>query len=280
MNSMKNKLKIYCLTVAIITAVLTLLRTGALFLSYDTALGYFNSSPVTAIMNALYILGALWAASSLVLLPAGSVECKFIPTEKRHVILSFISGLAFSFSSIFLFASSSSFLDTLFAASALISAFFFAFPYALSNNFPSIRAYLSILSIVAFIGVTASLYFDMTIAMNSPHKIMGSLTLMSAMILMLCETRIFLGKSAARLHFASCLLTFILGTSYSASSLVYLLVTSPSIFIANPILLGNVGHIGIMIGVSIYSAARALTFGDTEKTATAVPEVNESAQGE
>jgi hypothetical protein len=129
----------------------------------------------------------------------------------------------------------------------------------------SIRAFTSIALIASLTIALAALYFDMTIAMNSPHKIHGSFAFMSAMIFALCETRTYLGNPLPRLHLASSLLTFMLGISFALSSVTFLITAAPSPFVTNPIVLGNIGYIGIIIGISAYATARSFTFNNTSE---------------
>ena len=88
----------------------------------------------------------------------------------------------------------------------------------------------------------------------------GIFAIMSAMILTLCETRTYLGAPLPRLHFASALLTFLIGASTAVSSVIYVATANPTAFASTPILLGNGGNIAVIVGISAYALARCFAF--------------------
>lgn len=267
---MKNKVKTYCLSALLLTFILTLLRCVSLSAFYDDAIGYFNPSFVTTVMNALYLLSSLWYLSALLLIPKSSLQTEFSPADVSIKSAAMFAAVLFVFSAVSIFATvSTSKFGLIGALTALASALFFSLITIKSKISETIRAFASIALISTLIIVLASLYFDMFIAMNSPHKILGSFTLMAAMVMVLCETRVYLCKPLTRLHLASALLTFSLGISFALSSVIYLFTASPSAFVTKPMILGNIGYLGIIVGISVYAVARCFTFVDaTEKAET------------
>lgn len=262
---MRNKVKIYCFSSLILALILTLLRCVSLTAFYDAQIGYFNSAFIVTLMNALYVIGSLWCISALIFIPKASIETKFTPSSVWEKSASMFATVLFLFSAVSIFtASNSSRFGLAIALSVLISASFFILTVPKSKTAENIRAFASIAIVATLTIILASLYFDMTIAMNSPNKIHGSFVLMSAMIFALCETRTYLGKPLARIHLASALLTFTLGISFSVSAVAYIFTSHPSAFASNPVILGNIGYVGIIIGISVYALSRSFTFTDAQ----------------
>ena len=266
MNSMKSKLKIYCLTALFLTAILTVLRCLSLFFFYSPEIGYFDSSAITVTSNALYVTGAVWLFSPLLFIPKGAISTKFTSSRTSHKSCSSFSAVMFLFAFATSLLSGKLTLSVILTAAAFLAATaFFALSAFGGGKWDTPKAICSLAPTLSLVLVLASIYFDLKIAMNSPHKIVGGIILMTAMVFFLCETRIFLDKPLPRLHFASGLVTFFLGASYALSSVIYLLIASPRAFVAHPITLGNMGYLGVIIGVSVYAASRCLLFGDAEK---------------
>lgn len=263
---MKSKINIYCLTSFLLSFVLLLLRCLALSGFYNSEIGYFTPSLFTGIKDALYIISALWCATVPILIPKNKIATDFTPNSVWLKGASAFCAVLFLFSAVLILRSITlSKLALIGAITAAISALFFILSLFGNELCQKIRAFTSICLIASLSVILATLYFDMTIAMNSPHKLCGGFTLMASMVFALCETRTYLGKPLPRLHLTSGLLTFMLGMSFSLSSVIYVLISSPTQFASNPILLGNIGHIGIIIGISVYAIARCFAFNDEQK---------------
>ncbi len=269
MKSMKSKLKIYCLTALILTAILSALRCLSLFLFYAPELGYFNSSPITSMITALYIASAIWLFSALIFIPKDTVSTEFISDNRVLKSGAAFAAVMFVFAFLSPLINGAKGLKEIFTAVLfLASAVFFILSAIGNKSLGSAKAALSLALILSLILELASIYFDMRIAMNSPHTILGSLNIMASMAFFLCETRIHLGKPLPTLHLASGLTAFMFGASYAISSLVYLFVKSPRAFISHPITFGNMGYLSVMIGISVYAITRCFAFGDADITAT------------
>lgn len=281
MDNMKSKLKIYCLTALFLTFIIAALRCISLFLFYSPELGYFNNSPVTTAMTALYTTSAIWLFSALILIPKTSIKAEFTPNSKAYQSGSAFTAVMFVFSFISTITPIGLDLKRLFTAIIILaSALFFAISAIGNRKFDSLKAFSSLAVVLSLVVILALTYFDMNIAMNSPHKILGGLTAMIAMVFFLCETRIYLGKPLPRLHLASGLTVFMLGTSYGVSSIVYLLVASPNAFNSHPIMLGNIGYVGAIIGISIYAISRSFTFESADASTVDAPATDEVANTE
>ena len=258
---MKNKIKTYRLTVILLTLVLTVSRFVAMTVFYDAQIGYFNQNFFTSAITALFVLSGLWCLSPLVLVPRNQIGTQFTPNTVFPKAASAFSAVLFIFAAFSTFLQiAPSKIELATAIFTAISAFFFIFSIATFKSSEKARAFISIALAIALVLTLATIYFDMKVAMNSPHKIAGIFAIMSAMILTLCETRTYLGAPLPRLHFASALLTFLIGASTAVSSVIYVATANPTAFASTPILLGNGGNIAVIVGISAYALARCFTF--------------------
>ena len=263
---MKLNFKLYRSSCLLLTLLLTLLRCLSMTAFYNPQLGYFDNSFLPITMNVIYLLAALWFLSTLKLLPKGALRTDFTP---EHSPFKWASGagaglLVLALILVFTSQSSSKFTPLILLTLAL-STLFFISAFVNDTKIEVVRAFSSIAVIGLLMCTLAAIYFDLAIAMNSPHKVMGSFALMASMIFMLCETRVFLGKPLSRLHFATSLLTFTIGASMVLSSACYIIVASPSVFIKTPIILGNAGYLLVIAAISAYALARCFSFSDTAK---------------
>ena len=260
---MRNKVKTYCFTCLILTFILTLLRLVSLFNFYDVGVGYFNSSFITTLTNVIYLISSLWCLSSLIFIPKSSIETQFTPNSLCVKGASAFAAVLFIFSAIFMCGTHSKFASIIMLTS-LISTLFFIFSLLNFKVSGVIRAFASIFVTATLTIILMAVYFDMTVAMNSPHKILGAFALMSSMLFSLCETRVYLKKTLPRTHFAFCLLTFMLGASFALSSAIYVFTSHASEFISNPITLGNIAYVAVIIAVSVYAISRSFSFEDAQ----------------
>ena len=262
---MKNKTKTYIASALLLTLTLTFLRVISLAAFYDSGVGYFKPSLIPLVMNGLFALAAAWCLSSIFTVKAGEIETVSAPQSLPMQCSSIFAFVLFVFASLSVIAGRGGAKAPLICAlTLLLSSLFFIIPLAKQSKLEGVRSFLSIAPIAAFVIILASLYFDITITMNSPHKVLGSFALMSAMVFSLCETRIYLDKPLHRLHFAFSLLTFVLGIPYVLSSAIFLLTAKPSAFVTNPIVLGNIGYVCAILGISVFAIARAFGFTQPE----------------
>lgn len=255
-----KKIKIYACTAIGLAVLITALRTLCLFFSYDVETGYFNPSPLNTITNILVALAIIGAASARFIFQKDSLCTELCPKHPIFRLSSLCSALITILAAAYI--STSGTLGTLGKIAlvfTVISTAFYALGVVAKNKLDIYRAFLSIACIVAYIAVLASLYFNMNVAMNSPHKIFGSFALMSSMLLILCETRIYLGVSMPRAHIAFSALTVVFGFSQSLSSFTYIL-SGVSQFAATPVVLGNLGYVLLLLAVSVYATARCFAF--------------------
>lgn len=259
-----KKIKIYACTAMGLAVLITVLRTLCLFYSYDVETGYFNPSPLNTIANILIALAIIGTASARFIFQKDSLCTELSPKHPTFRLSSLCSALITLLAAGYI-ATVGTFglLGKIALVFSVISTAFYTLGVVAKSKFDIHRAFLSIACIIAYIAVLASLYFNMNVAMNSPHKIYGSFALMVSMLLMLCETRIYLGVSMPRAHIAFAALTLIFGFSQSISSFIFIL-SGASQFAAIPVALGNLGYGLLLLAVSVYAAARCFAFKTAE----------------
>lgn len=257
----KRLIKIYSLLALTAAIIITLLRSLSLLNSYDIATGYFNASPIFLATKIITVATALGCAAPLFLIPKNAISAKLTPSSRPMRFASCYSAIITLLATVATLPFySSGKLAVLTIVSLGLSALFFVFFAIGRRNHEICKAFFAISVIACCVFILASLYFNLSIAMNSPHKIYGSFALMSAMFLMLFEIRIYLKKPMPRLHLAFSALTFVLGFSLSASSIIFRLISHSSEFVASPILLGNIGYVLFIAAMSLFAIARCFTF--------------------
>ncbi len=205
---MKSKVKVYSLSVLALTLLLTILRTICLLTSYEQNVGYFRDSLIVTLTQVLYAVSALWCLSPLLFIPKNSVE----GISSHHPIClsaAFVTGLTFFVSGIVILFSNS--LLMLFTGTVMsLSAFFFLSELSSTRKIAAARGWLGFFVPAALLLILFGIYFNMSVALNSPFKIALQLSLLSGLAFMLCEIRDQIGISMPRAGLVSrllCLLT-------------------------------------------------------------------------
>jgi len=211
---MKNKNRLYLLSLIPLTALLAALHTAALLTAYDPEVGYFESTPLVLVMRILYIVGAAWCVALPFALPKGTpyAQAYAIPhnairySAAALFIFSGIVGLAKSLGTANLSTpSTSAILPILSILTALASAFFFAQPKDAKKP-SAVHASCGFLVLAFLFCFLFHVYFYMYVTINSTLKTMLQLSVLSAMLFTLFEIRHSLGKPMPRIAIAPRLL--------------------------------------------------------------------------
>ena len=261
---MKNNARIYAISALFITLILTVIRSLSLKYHYDPQIGYFNETPFVTLMHVAIVAGVILLASSIFVIQKNTVSCPTVLSSLPLKSSAMFCAMIFSVSAVSLFFYTESKFAVFAGMFAFVSAIYFILIATSGNKTNITSAFLSILPIISFLLSTVTVYFDMKIAMNSPHKIMSGICLLSAVLFSLCETRVLIDRALPRLHFFLGLITFLLGFTYCTSTLIYLLTANLSEFQKRPVILGNIGFIGIILSFSIYAIFRCFTFKTNE----------------
>ncbi len=227
MNTNSKRLGIYLVTMLILTAVATTLRTIACVTELDFASGFFNNKSLITVANALITLTVLGmfsytvVAKKVTLRPSFSTGATYVPTGILGVALAFIGIKTFSYvlaiNNYRLYDFKASSLRELIAelltpiaisttigiiagVLAFVSIAHHFFNAYLTEEQSVIRAYFAIASI-AFVGFYAILvYTDSSITVNDSAKSIRQITFLLVATFLLYEARISLGRSRWRLY--------------------------------------------------------------------------------
>ncbi|MCQ2353642.1 MAG: hypothetical protein MJ102_00900 [Clostridia bacterium] len=253
-TDIRSKLRIYRFSVLAVALLAGVLRTAALFTSYDKGIGYFNHNNILpATVTALLIIGSLWALSAAFLirpeeLPSApkfntngvffsSIYAGFIMlADFGYKIFQFfqlrksgeINWILEKFRRLQEYTSAVDRSDRIIAvisvigtAAALLSAIFF-FVRASAKTAAKGHVILGMFVIIRALCGIALIYFDMDIPMNNPNKIILQIALMSAMLYFLTEERFLIGGGSEkpRAFMALALVSVILTASAGISCVI------------------------------------------------------------
>lgn len=213
MKTKDKKLIAFILTTLLLSLAATVLRTIALIRDFDFETPYFASKGLIIASNAVIIVSALTAILYLFVGTAGS---KLLPNF--HSSSTFITSGLLALTVIF--ALSDFFSDGFgMITFAILSAMAFVF-YLFLNSFlgkcySEIRGAFSIAPIIFFLLFATHIYFDTTLPLNAPNKVVDLLAIVSAMLFFTAEARLSLGREKWRLYISLGLLSAAF-TAYSS----------------------------------------------------------------
>lgn len=207
---MKSKLKlfgIYLPVFCVIILATVTMRTVALLVQFDFKTGYFSENVLISIADYMTVALSLFLFSyvfysrkDLKLIPDFSSPATYVPTGLTSAALVFIA--------ISLFGAdkrSSAVLDLLAyvsAALAILSAVNFIVMALSENWLDTKRVYLGLSTVLFLSFYTAYLYFDTTLPINSPNKVLDQMAYLFAAVFFLYETRLSMKREKWRLYIA------------------------------------------------------------------------------
>ena len=210
------------LSAAALAVVACVLRTLALFLSFDSDPGYFRSGALLPILYyALAAVSILWFFSFPLRVRKGTPVPEFPAPEAPLLCGRAVCAAAFAATAVLLILTAKSqaaptivpFLSGLFL---LAGCAYFLLPLfgKTDGAAPLLCGYAVIFGAVLLLCTT---YFDRFTPMNAPHKVGGHLALLSLMLAALMELRAKIGRRAPRigavLHMTAFFLCFTVGLS-------------------------------------------------------------------
>lgn len=244
MEKVSNKLKIYLYSSLILTGISTVLAALNYIFFFDTAEGYFASSPLLVFLTALFVLCIIWFASTAFLIPKGVLDGA-APTTLTVNVASIPLALVCAGIGIFMIVSS--LLLNVSEGGSIFYTFFPSFFNTIPDRTPLLLfcgifliisvAYFVMLfisrktsgDIIALVGfslpiatllLTAIAYFDIHMALNSPLKIAFMLSNISFMIFSLYEIRVLLGRPMPRAYLSFGMLAVLLSALASVPQIV------------------------------------------------------------
>lgn len=204
---MKNKSRVYSLSVVILAVLLSALRTVCLLTAYNSDVGYLDSTPLVLVTRGLYIIGALWCFA-IPFLPQKAERLSSIGSVP-HIIFSNIAGSLSLFSGICIFINSLTSADRAVPGNTILPLFIGIFAALASIFFfsenprlPKLRAAhasCGFLVLAFLFCLLFHIYFDMYVAINSPLKIALQLSILSALLFVLHEIRTAIGRPFSRI---------------------------------------------------------------------------------
>ena len=238
-DSAVGNIRLWFKTILCLTPIAAVLRTLSYFTSFDAEIGYFNESFFVTLVNWLLIITSAFAISGFVFISKDADLSRKIDNGANSIYFSatfagFIMLADFSYKVVTLIGEGklsyykmifdsafrsenaymlrvSAVIEMMGVLAALLSAACF---FIRSSKSPKAKlsAWLGFFPIVrALVGV-AEMYFDMTVQMNHPSKLMLQFALISVMFYFLCEEREYVSPEHARprrFFIAGCLAYFL-----------------------------------------------------------------------
>ena len=262
----------------LLTAVGIALRLINTFFFFDYDIGYYQSGAILPIiMNAFLVLSTLFfgvASLFLTRVPDSYSGCErnpFTILASSLCAITFIaSGVNFWLFRIMLPAYVQILIPTLsiFAILSFCSSFYFISNVA--SFIGKYRAPLAIIVILNAVCILAISYFDITIQMNSPQKLLLHISCLASIFFFATEARCIFESIRKRIYiFLLCTGMFFSGI-YSIPSLVSFLLEKP----ADP---NFISFSIIFFAVFIYIVIRAVTLMISDKAPKAADSVSEEA---
>ena len=262
-NIMKNKLKlfgIYLPTFCAVTLAAVIMRTVALLVQFDFKTGYFTQNILISIANYMTVALSVFlftyafsARKDIKLLPDFSSPATYVPTGLTSAALVFVAISFFTTD-----RDSSAVLNLIgyiTAILALLSAANFIIMSLTENYLDTKRVYLGLSTVLFLSFYAAFLYFDATLPINSPNKVLDQVAYLFAAVFFLYETRLSMKREKWRLYIA---FGFI-----AAAISAYSAIPSLIVYIANGKAVSNsIYEIALTLALFIFIISRVLLTGE------------------
>ncbi len=198
--------KIFRIVVLCAAFVATVLRTLSLLLFYDAEIGYYqHGSIIPSVFDAFLAILALFAVVSCVLLGKNAPQTeKYTVSSKCASVFVALAFAVVTISTLLLAYKISTLYDIseiapnvllinlLTIVTPIIACVYFVL-YALGKCSPAVSLVGGIFTLIYFIIILASAYFDISIQMNAPEKLASHLCCVCALLLILNEMRVMCG---------------------------------------------------------------------------------------
>lgn len=249
MHPQANKLKIYLYSGFSLSLILVVLYAVSFATSFDRSVGYFDTSPVTSIMHTLLVLSMLWLASLLVFMPRFGMLTGAPAMGGFSKKLLFVMTLAFVVST---------YLRTRLIPTSLVSVIgsvlggvstaYFGFTAIAPDSSAEKRSLLG----YGFIGWTflsiIDAYFNDSITMNNPLKLLLIFSMIFVMLFQLQEEGYLVGRGRPRCYVMFGLMNVLISSSFATSYLFCTITRIYSIPEFLPAALVSLAHAVYTIG--------------------------------
>lgn len=260
---MNEKIKMYTGTALSLSLLLTILKTLCYLFCFDRAVGYLNNTFLVSLTNAITWIGALWCVGALLLIPKNSIDTR--NQGSMPLVGGLLAAILVSASGAGLFVTNLLEKNELSLAGGTLlfagSAFFW---FSLTKLSPKALRCLAMVATLGFVSILIVSHFDMFTAINSPLKMAIHLSAVSAVIMLLAETRLLFGEKVARFSFVTKMLAALLCFPTSIGHLaLYFADKMPALSEQTT----NVFFSLALLGVAIYSAIRLFAVTDAQDLA-------------
>lgn len=272
MQKISGKLKIYLCTSIIVAALTAILLTLSVFLSYDASPNYLRPALIPYVFEALLIVSIIFALSAFftipknelsgdspITLPVSFVSIVFAAILAAAAVIVYCVALNFgSFATDF--ASIASVSPTLLLVTGiltLISIVYFTFNCFVTDDSQKYKHALLGFAIPLTAALYVSIsYFDISVSMNAPIKLLFHYSLISFMIWSLYELRAIIGKPMPRVYFVFGLITLI----FSASASIPWLIAFGAGKLTGSVFPSYILYTALSLAACIYTATRLIVF--------------------
>jgi hypothetical protein len=195
-----SRYRLYLIGIGALTSVALLLRTLALFLSFDIDIGYFSGGFLVYALYVIEVLAVVGSFSLLFFIRKGELPVTPAPLSKAGLIGTGLCTLAFAATAVFLLTQINTLpcppiFTTLAAICSGLGAVYFILLFLGKTDVAPLLGYGVILAAALLLSVT---YFDRYTQMNAPHKVGLHLCLLAIMTFMLYELRAMIGRAMPR----------------------------------------------------------------------------------
>ncbi len=218
MQKLSKNLKVWLYATFILTGLAILLLTVSVFTGYDSASGYFEPSFIYSIFKGICVAVVALAVVAFIMTPKGELNGDSPLTGPVMIPSAFIALVAFGIGVVMLggilkpsiltntFVGLSASGTLLLVLGALFS--FISVIYFILNCFPqdgrfgerhALTGFAVPIAVAIYVAVS---YFDLTVSMNAPIKLLTHFSLIFFMLWMAYELRVPLKKAMPRCYFS------------------------------------------------------------------------------
>ena len=227
-----------------------LLQTVSVLFFYEDQTNYFQKGAVLPLVAVVFLLLSVVSGTLLAYLSHSSGD----PTSKYRFAPLFPS-IGFAVSGVELLLNATSTTETVCAIFLISSSIYSVLAFLNLKNLTNLTIWLCFLPIFSFALLTARHYFDFTVEMNAPLKLMLQCGLLCSMLFYTGELRIHLNNLAPRMYRMLCVWT-VASASFASIPTIMAYFTGKTDrvdFLFMGILLLGVGSTALLRLISIQS---------------------------
>ncbi len=259
-NSQKH-LRIYLLATFAVILASTVLRTVAILTELDFSSGYFEGKVIIHIANAFVAAMSLLSITYFAIAKKTQLVASF--NNAATYVPSGLVAIALICISVELLASgigskNGTAMGFLAALLALVSVAHFLYNALIVKKESTLRAWFSLATIIFLAAYAAYLYFDVSLPLNSPNRIVDILAFLFAAMFFLFETRISLGRDAWRAYISFGLIASLITAYSSIPSII-------TYFVRGEVISNSISESALTFTLFIFITARLLLISELKE---------------